>query len=178
MTSAFQDYPDYFKFAFVRNPWDRLVSFYCSNIIYLNQTDPKKQNPNKPFKLLGCDKDTDFETFVKLVFNVNDAEANVHYRSQHALIAKDKRIDLLDFIGHFEDLNADWNRLMQLLPASVSSQLSDLILWANKSEHSHYSAYYTDKLRDLVAERYKDDIELLKYRFDLVPQAQERFTGG
>src|SRR5262249_5469512 len=36
------DYHDYFKFAFVRNPWDRLVSWY-SMIVQYSQGKPRKK---------------------------------------------------------------------------------------------------------------------------------------
>src|SRR5215203_6131416 len=67
-------YDNYFKFAFVRNPWDRLVSCYC-----------QKLNPNGPGLKLPVDNDIElypgmsFPAFVEAVHAIPDGEANPHF---------------------------------------------------------------------------------------------------
>jgi len=99
-------YEEYFKFAFVRNPWDRLVSCYCQEL-----------GPKGPGLRLTADNDIEiypsmpFAEFEEDVHAIPDSEANIHFQSQHKAICgsgRDKPI-LADFVGRFENLKADFD---------------------------------------------------------------------
>lgn len=153
-------YDNYFKFAFVRNPWDRLVSCYFDKVVG-SRTRPDsiaikngeyiqfKKRYKKNFKTMT------FPEFVCMVKDLDEKSSNGHFRSQHTFMNKEK----LNFIGRFEQLQVDLNVVKKKfdLPNDVKHLL--------KSSHKDYKEYYDEKLKNIVAERFKKDIELFGYTF-------------
>lgn len=97
-------YQEYFKFAFVRNPWDRLVSCWHDKGINHNLFDIR-------------DKGLGFEDFIDHIAEKVDLESgNIHLRLQSRLID----LNQIDFLGRFENFEKDLNRVMQLLGLEAS----------------------------------------------------------
>ena len=134
-----QQFDEYFKFAFVRNPWDREVSLYK----YVVKT--KEHNYHKQ-----CIQLTDFAHYIK-VRNVK--------MQQHDFISKHGK-NLLDFIGRFENLQEDFNTACDKI--GIPRQQLPRV---NKTNHKHYTEYYDDETRQIVAEKYAKDIEHFGYEF-------------
>jgi len=154
-------YGDYFKFAFVRNPWDRLVSCYC-----------QKLNPNGPGLKLPVENDIElypgmsFPAFVEAVHAIPDGEANPHFQSQHMVICgpgQDKPI-LADFVGRFENLAEDFDVVAQRISGHQRLQLPH-VLRSRSRESRPYADFYDHRLRDLVHERFQEDIEIFGYSY-------------
>ena len=145
---SIEQYADYFKFAFVRNPWDRLVSGWKNKVSRKN--------------VLGLEVDQfeklqDFECFVDFIAESDLRLNNVHFRSQVGLID----VERLDLVARFERFSEDMRKVMEALEIPVTS-----IPWRNKSSNRRpYRSYYTERTRDLVAELYRDDIETFGYEF-------------
>ena len=136
---------DAFKFAFVRNPWDRLVSLY-------HWLGYKKSGPP-------------FEDFIYSVVKGNyERPGKVNIRG---LYQANRLVDWLrpeglwlpDYIGKFESLNTDWVTIQKILGISVH------LPHGNKSSHKPYPHYYNDETRRLVEKRFEEDIDLFKYTF-------------
>lgn len=75
------------------------------------------------------------------------------------------------FIGRFENLRDDFIDIMDRLQVEQADALREALdnrERKNVSRHSHYSHYYDDELRDLVAEQESSLIEKFGYRFDCV----------
>ena len=136
-------YRDYFKFALVRNPWDRLVSCYFDKIV-----------AKKMFHHLHG---MEFDAFVDYVATRNLRTIDRHLRLQTCLMPSND----LDFIGRFENLTEDVNEIFRRLHIDVQQQPH-----LNSSKHAHYSEYYNDHTRELVAKIYRDDVERFEYSFD------------
>jgi len=149
-----QFYARSFKFAFVRNPWDRLVSRYA----YLLRS---KNHPR--------------HKFIKAMHSFED------YLSWEIARGKMRQTDyvcdargnlIVDFIGYFERLNEDFAKVCAQL--NVKAELPR----ANTSSHRDYRTYYTPATRDLVAKHFRPDLELFGYDFDGLPAhaAQRRLV--
>ncbi len=138
-------YKTYFKFAFVRNPWDRVVSCYHRQVL------PK----NIPFYKECWDKDFDF--FVNFINKQDMERCDVHMRLQTTLFP----LNDVDFIGRFENFATDLRHVF------VKIGLPDVeIVHRNGSEHAHYSTYYNKTTKAIIAKKYRKDIETFNYHFE------------
>lgn len=149
------EWPRLFKAAFVRNPWDRLVSWYSmiqeqSSAAYRLWQYVRERSRTFEEFLLHC---TD-------VIDDHDGRKSFLY-NQLDYIADEQGNLLVDFVGRFERLDDDTARLFKRLGLD-----SVPLGRANASQHAHYSTYYTPATRDLVAERFQRDIAYFGYNFE------------
>jgi hypothetical protein len=158
------EYSDYFKFAFVRNPWDRLVSCWSSKIA----ADPDRTDQEWLAGVHRCLADfpqfyagMSFEAFAAAVVATPDDSAESHFRSQYLVVSAEDGTDLCDFVGRFENLNSDVAHVLQRLNVADRIRLSLL----NPSRREAYADYYSPGLRDAVAWRYAEDIRRFDYSF-------------
>ena len=135
---------NYFKFSFVRNPWDRLVSryFYRRN-------------------LGGC-KSLDIKQFIRRIrkwecdYISNDNTGALQYNW-----LCDLRGNIVtDFIGKIENFQEDFNIICDKIGIPRQE-----LPHKNKTKHKHYTEYYDDELREIVAKKYAKDIEHFGYKF-------------
>ena len=132
-----------FKFAIIRNPWDRFVSCYTDKVL------KKKLYPS-------CwDKDIDF--FIDFVSKHDLRYCNEHFRLQTSLFPKDD----LDFVGRMENYDEDIKHIMNQL--NIESDIPH----RNKSTRTHYSEYYNPERIKRVADLYAEDIEFGGYQFEV-----------
>lgn len=78
------------------------------------------------------------------------------------------------FIGRFENLRDDFINIMDRLQVEQTDALREALDCRerkNVSRHTHYSHYYDDELRDLVADQESALIEKYGYRFDCMKPA-------
>jgi len=151
---------EYFKFTFVRNPWDRVLS----NFNYFRRTDKIERVPQlKETKFLT--QYNDFESFVMDLCNPKIREhllSMYHFRKQNEFIYDYKMNLLIDYLGYFETFNDDSDNILLKLNRS---ELKIPHLNSSKKEKD-YKDVYTDKTRDIVSKLYPEDIELFGYNFD------------
>jgi hypothetical protein len=128
----------YFKFCFVRNPYSRIVSAWK----YL-----------KVQKWSKVSEDTSFKKFVKKSKNNSHVRPQCHWT--HTRMVKN-----VDFIGRFENLQVDFDTICD----KIGIERQELP-HKNKSKHKHYTEYYDDETREIVAKKYAKDIEYFNYEF-------------
>jgi len=137
-----------FSFAFVRNPWDRVASHYYYRVM-TNQTE------------LGKNTIT-FNEWVKLAYGENAPQyydkPKMFMPQWNWLINKKGKI-LVDFIGRFENLEADFAQVCSRL--NRQADLPHL----KKSERGDYRQYYNEASIEIVGKWFKTDIENLGYKF-------------
>lgn len=150
---------DYFRFAFVRNPWDRLLSSYTNKIV----EGVAFRNVHQP----GVRRNMPFDEFVELVAQTPDERTDIHWKSQHSFLAHEGR-PIVDFVGRFEQLVPDWETIRGHVGPDV---LPPLDFHLNPSDHAHYSTYYTPELVEHVRDRYRADAELYGYDFEQDPHS-------
>ena len=150
-------YSGYFRFTFVRNPWDRLVSCYLNKVV---APRPKVYESFRIYPKIRFNR-MSFTDFVRFVHHVPDDLCDRHFRPQSACF-NDKDVD---FIGRFERFADDLAQVIER--AKLDTHLLKYgDKYINKSRHRKpYTDYYTAETRRLVAEKYKDDIQRFGYRF-------------
>jgi hypothetical protein len=146
----------FFKFAFVRNPWDLQVSMY-----HFILRDPAIPGHGE-VKACGS-----FEAFVEWVIATPDPYPKGITKLQREMLADCQGNLLVDFVGHYETLMEDYSEVCGRV--GIEAPLPHL----NRSVHRDYRTYYNDHTRGLVAEHFRCDIELFNYSFDGYAGARE-----
>lgn len=144
----------YFKFTIVRNPWDRLVSAY----FFLKSGGFGPKDRTWFSSELGAY--SDFRTFVLNWLTEENIWKWYHFMPQYHFILERRNRLSLDFIGHFENLENDYELIRQKIGVGNPLAVS------NSSTHGDYKHYYDQETRSIVRRVYCKDIELLGYTFD------------
>jgi chondroitin 4-sulfotransferase 11 len=170
-------YRDYFKFAFVRNPWDRLVSCYSQKLLDVPKRSIGRRSSLSP-SIEGIElyNGMPFEEFVQAVHAIPDEEANIHFRSQCATVCEEDGGIMADFTGHFETLAEDFSYVAERIGVP-ELQLPHLLRSKNRGGRS-YSDFYDDSLAELVLDRYAKDVEAFGYSFSPGPADTPTEGGG
>lgn len=144
----------YFKFVFVRNPWDWVVSQHFSTP-FMKQAWCAKLAPSQ-WRFRARHVSMVWER-KKRMKQMDDEVSYLQYR--FAFDQKGKQ--LVDFIGRFERLQDDFDMICDHLGIS-RKKLPVKAAFAHKPYHT----IYTPSGLSRVAELYEKDIELLGYTFD------------
>ena len=133
---------EYYIFAIVRNPWDRVVSIATYFDI-----------PLKEFL-------RDFEGYCE------DERIRIHALPLHWYTHKDGE-PYADSICRFESLQPDMNLVFDQIDLPRTK-----LPFLNPSDHKHYSTYYRQEEINLVEELYKEDITYHGYMFEEDPSSR------
>jgi Sulfotransferase family len=131
-----EQFRNLYKFTCVRNPWDRMVSYYFT------PTQSPEAWDRKRFREI-ISKAVSIADYLRLDRNEEDPFANVNY------------------IIRFENLADDFRTVCGTLGISPAT-----LPRYNRSSREHYSRYYDDELRHLVQTRFAAEIERFGYTFE------------
>ena len=141
---------DYFKFSFVRNPWGRMLSMSQYKNFY------------------GCiikDGKLDISKYMQ---EHSGVEIDPRSKSNTENIKPIKNAvylnilnEELDFIGRFENLQEDFSKVCSIINCENKLLHKEI----NETKHKHYTEYYDDETRQIVAKKYAKDIEYFNYKF-------------
>tara|TARA_E500000331_G_C16969177_1_gene588539 strand:- start:133 stop:720 length:588 start_codon:yes stop_codon:yes gene_type:complete len=139
----------YFKFTWVRNPWDRLVSNYFYDL-KMSEAGINVKGLRALVKKFGKNK---FKDFVKS----GKFKSLGFYAPLFTWMPKGKQYD---FIGKFENFEKDFEKLCGIL------QFKDIGLpHVNETRHTHYSEYYDDEAKEIAGDYYAKDTKYFGYKF-------------
>lgn len=140
---------DYFKFSFVRNPWDRLVSAY--HYIVARRTELE----------LVKNHDT-FESFLSSFVNEPSQYLDMlYFRPQSSFLVDSNGEMPLDFLGRFETFEKD----LRVVLRNIGSRRL-FFKHRKKSKRRDYREYYSKESGKAVGEVYIRDIENFEYDFN------------
>lgn len=142
-----ESYSDYFRFAFVRNPWDRLVSCWHDKVVDRNYFEFKDERWNELKQ---------FDRFVQYVEDLDIRSCDHHLRAQSCLVD----LNNIDFLGRFENFESDLCYVMEKLNLETST-----IPRVNATNRTDYHEYYSQELAQRVGRIYALDISMFNYAY-------------
>lgn len=171
---------NYFKFTFIRNPWD----WYVSRYFYFRRSPVVEKHVS-----ITCDSGLQYMDFIEkfpifkehMVWGSSEClNFWLSYRYRDMCFVDGK--DFMDYVGRFEDMEGSINEIFKRCDATskISYQpfyhdaerrahpsedrLKDKIF--NDTVHEHYSYYYDQELIDLVYEKDKEIIDRFGYQYE------------
>ena len=130
---------EYYKFTFVRNKFDLLISLYN----YDRQLNGKYSLP----------KDITFEQFLKEQVGVREGLYTELIDQYYLTHTNDKC--MFDFIGQFDTYNDDLNKVCSQLGIVNTQERTNV----GNYDRSKKKEYYTEELKQLVKEKFPKEIE-------------------
>jgi hypothetical protein len=154
-------FDELFKFAFVRNPWDLQVSSY------------HHIRRERPYLIEGI---KDFAGFIRWKLDPDrpyqfHADTSIEQQCDY-LIDLDGQI-IVDYIGRYESLQQDFDEICQ----RVGIRTRPLPHRRQAPDRSDYRSYYDDATAELIAERFRRDIDTFGYAFDGAGSPAKVLTG-
>lgn len=135
-----------FTFAFVRNPWDLLVSYYHFLSDAQGHPDHASHRRRRASRL------PDFEAYVR--YEIRRGKV-----SQARMVTDRRGRVLVNFLGRYESLRTDFALACSRI--GIDATLGR----ANASARGDYRDYYTDRLAALVRDHFAEDVERFGYEF-------------
>jgi len=150
---------EYFSFAFVRNPYDRIVSAY--KYFRKLKEGHRWYKRNKIIADAACQMDFsefinhigDFQKLMKR--EEGSFESGIHFQPFSYFL--DRR---LEYIGRFEDIQHDYFNIRSRLGLSITK-----LPKTNSTDNKNYRQLYIEDAQTLVYNVYKEDIEKYNYQF-------------
>ena len=179
------------KVAFVRNPWDKVLSAYShyyqrhsldfEDFIVKLEKIVSFVNENFVFDL----ENVFYKEYSNLMISVLSEETgerklnpwrknaiwlDPHFFPQHFFIYDEFDTQLVDCIGRFENYEKDAQDILDRLGAlkffrTRAGTHKPLIPHFNYSKHADYREVYNSKTRDIVYNIFKKDIQTFDYKF-------------
>lgn len=140
-------YDRMFSFTFVRNPFDRLVSFYEYSKAARHDTGSVQ---------FGLPPVGDFRDW----FASHQHRTQMSYLRADCVMHRQSHLVDVDFVARFENLQHDFERICERLsiPAVPLPSL-------RTSNRGQYRQYFSDDLRSEAESIYSDDLQQFDYEF-------------
>lgn len=163
-----EGYKEYFKFTFVRNPWDQIVSLYH---FYTSGSEMYKRDYYKGVS---------FTEYVRLTHGqITRWERKIQQQREEGVLPKyPTRVYpceiqwiwytdfmgnlLVDYIGQFETIEKDFKLICDHIGIDVKLPHVNI---ANSRKNKEYRDHFTDETRYLVEEYAWREIQMFGYSF-------------
>lgn len=144
---------DNFIFAFVRNPYDRLLSAYKNKVLQPIETGEKNIFINH-----GVTLGMSLEEFIDIVCGIPDEKIDRHLRSQSWFLTfKGKLIP--HYIGHLESFAKGWSELSVKFDLPIPEHRNST---ANLEENTYFEELNMD-IKRKICKRYQQDFLMFNY---------------
>ena len=159
-----EKYSQYFKFTFVRNPWDRFISLW----VKFKEEVKLQEQFNGLFEL---HIDTDFKEPQEvlrylLLAHQKDLLLPRWFKPQYEYVHDENLRVLTNYIGQYEKLQFCFDFLCDRIDVPRKTlPWSDEKQRRHNKEKKHYREYYDDMMINAVAEIYHNDIRTWQYEF-------------
>lgn len=137
-----EEWQSFFKFAFVRNPFDRFIS-YCA--FMTRETGRFERDPKQVMR--------------HFLFEAPPHE-HLLFKPQHSFVTDADGQLLADEVGRVERMQESYDEIAQRI--GIASRPLERV---NATERHDYRDYYDQQLIDGVAQLYARDLELFGYQF-------------
>jgi hypothetical protein len=148
---------DYFKFTFIRNPFDRAVSFYafCRYLPVEKFLKSKKTSLNKEWLSLSKEaRKKDFNDWIISEFG------KIPSFSIWPYLCNENDEIIVDFIARFKNIQRDFNIICEHIHVNIK------LPHINKRKRKiNYRNYYNNKAKNFISKYCKKEIEYFKYKF-------------
>lgn len=150
-----------FRFAFVRNPFSRILSCYLEKIV------KHVQERVHHHRLLGFSQSepVTFAEFLQAVDRVKDRNREIHWKSQSGLLGG-PAIGY-HFIGRFENLDADFRNVLTQIGIPQDKLFLESITHHATNAESKLREYFGPAETALVQKIYAADFERFSYSPEL-----------
>lgn len=150
------EFQSFYKFSFVRNPWDRLVSAYYF------MRDRESRVSQRDFGGRSFESFPNFQSFVLDYINESDLSHHVLIKPQYKFICQNgTETPQLDFIGRYENIAEDYSQVCQRL--GIPNTIRDTN--RGQSRPRDYRTEYNDEMVEIVGRVYARDIRMFRYSF-------------
>ena len=138
-----------FKFCFVRNPWDKVVSEFRFRIWTYQNELTSDASFAEWVRLAYVDKDSRYHDWPKM------------FLPQLEWITDEEGRIAVDFVGRFENLQNDFD----IVCGAIKIGRQPLCHENRSRETGRYRSYYDSETKAIVEELFKADIEYFGYEF-------------
>lgn len=143
---------DYFKFTFVRNPYDRLLSYFYNKVIFRRYGGNEKWFLIKS-KLLSCKT---LEDFIIKLNEINILNKNFWLNSQSFLLYF-QGILVVDYVGKFENMENDFKLIKQ--KSGIDKKLKII----NSSNHPNFDDIVSLQTKKIAYNMFREDFINFSY---------------
>ena len=149
-----EQFDSFFKFAFVRNPWDKLVSDYTK--LWNNITFEMFLH----YAEIAVNKHENGEQFATKDLNslLQSETIESHFCPQYKFVTYNDEI-IVDFLGRFENFSHDITKVFNIIGEKTR------VKHENHTNHGPYQNFYNETTKQKVAYIYRKDIEMFNYEF-------------
>jgi len=145
-------YKNCFKFCVVRNPWERMISYYH----WKKQKQsgmPNDEFNESAFKLL-VQNQPGMETYL--------VDRKMYLNKALGVLINPFDMSPIDYYLKYENLEEDFAKLITKLGIHHEGANLNRI---GKTHRKHYRHYYSEEMAEFVAKRFKNEIEYFGYKF-------------
>ena len=136
-------FKNFFKFGFVRNPWDRTVSLYLRN------------------EGIQMKESMTFDEFVNWIQYSSDTCIHpLKMKNQLDWFTDSHGNLLVDYVGRFETLDEEWAYIADKIGCTKNLPYKNV-----NFGRKHYTYYYNYQTKEIIKKKFQVDIEYFNYEF-------------